>query len=169
MTSSAGYCLASPIQLSQFRTLDRWRERIDPDALLEFTEATRALNPVTELTCLVAVLAGRPSGHGLAAAVPVPALGAGLRLWQVSEAALLALQGADGDPESEWDDIVALWKAAPGSVSSGCVDAELLALLDQLRQLAGRATRHTALYCWRVSNTNRVNAPHTSSETVNCA
>lgn len=163
MTSSAGYCLAGPTQLSQL-LLDRGREQGGSDVLLEFSDAACVLNPVTELTCLVAVLSGRPSGDGPAVAVPMSALGADLQLWQVSEPALLALQGADGDPESEWDDIVELWKAAPSSASSSCVDAELLALLDQLRQLAGRATRHTEFYCWRVSSTNRVNAPHTAKK-----
>ncbi|MFI5954878.1 hypothetical protein [Cryptosporangium sp. NPDC051539] len=64
------------------------------------------------------------------------------------------IKGADGDPELEWEDAVALWGDAVGEeledgVGGGDVDEDaLLEITDELRRLCGSADADHHLYCW---------------------
>jgi hypothetical protein len=54
-----------------------------------------------------------------------------------------AIQGADGDPEMEWEDAVSQW----GAVVEIDEDA-LLETTDELRRLCGQVDAGHRLYCW---------------------
>lgn len=59
----------------------------------------------------------------------------------IDDFVVAAIQGADGDPELEWEDAVEQWGAL--------VDAEsLLEATDQLRRLCGSVDSEHRLYCW---------------------
>ena len=66
----------------------------------------------------------------------------------VDPAVVEAIQGADGDPELEWDDVVATWSRAVGEdVADGDPDA-LLEIADELRRLCGQVAGDRRLYAW---------------------
>ncbi|EXG80396.1 hypothetical protein [Cryptosporangium arvum] len=61
----------------------------------------------------------------------------------IDDFVVAAIQGADGDPEMEWDDAVALW--------SGLTELDegtLLETTDELRRLCGHVDAEHRLYCW---------------------
>lgn len=113
------------------------RQRVPADRVLD----SDGLPSPDELSRLAAILRGQHDGEGpsvtseLATGVP--------GVVQLTDQAVLALQGADGDPEMEWDDAVALWRESlsgdVGQVNSltGRSDDELLTMIDELRVLVG--------------------------------
>lgn len=83
---------------------------------------------------LIAIMRGEPSS------APPPAIveqtSDGVRF---TDDAVLTIQGADGDPEMEWEDIADVWAAHPDCATplSGWTEEEVLAAIDALRGLAG--------------------------------
>jgi hypothetical protein len=59
-----------------------------------------------------------------------------------------AVRGADGDPEMEWDDAVIQWAEIVADEIGTDSGDELLAITDELRQLAGSTDETHRLYCW---------------------
>ena len=65
-----------------------------------------------------------------------------------------AIQGADGDPEMEWEDAVGQWSTLVGdeltdAIGDGDVDEDaLLEITDELRRLCGSVDAEHRLYCW---------------------
>lgn len=66
---------------------------------------------------------------------------------EVSPAIVTAIQGADGDPEMEWEDAVELWRKAV-TFADGVDEHWLLSVTDELRRLCGEARDGRRLYCW---------------------
>jgi hypothetical protein len=65
----------------------------------------------------------------------------------VEPAAVTAIQGADGDPEMEWEDAVMRWTKTDEFGED--VDEEaLLEVTDELRRLCGQTGPGRRLYCW---------------------
>jgi hypothetical protein len=61
----------------------------------------------------------------------------------IDDSVVAAIQGADGDPEMEWEDAVARW--------SGLTELDedtLLETTDELRRLCGHVDAGHRLYCW---------------------
>ncbi len=164
-----GYCVARMAQSIGVTTPEDLVAQLGAASVLTLKGAFIDHDPVTELSRLVAILGGEPTGKGPVVATPVDAdPGEPLAMARVSARAVFALQGADGDPEIEWDDVVALW-CRSGGLSEHTVAEELLGFTDRLRQLAsavqaGRGA-DTALYCWR-SNVPLSSKPPLASRRV---
>jgi hypothetical protein len=145
VTGARGFCLADRRRIDELsRSGDL--TGLGADDVVELTGELAVLDPATELACLSAILSGDSTGTARSAQSPTAAID--LRIWRVDPELLLALQGADADPEMEWEDAVLLWKTSAASASANCDDTELLALIDRLRLLAGRTTDALAFYCW---------------------
>jgi len=120
----AGYCVARPAQLADAATPECLVARLGQAAVLTLEGVFAEHDPVLELSRLVAILGGEPTGKGPTVATPVVFGTSAMTMARVGVPAVLALQGADGDPELEWDDIAALWfrsDGAPGQVAPGQV------------------------------------------------
>lgn len=89
---------------------------------------------VASLPRLVAILRGVPATVG--AEPVVESLSDGR--YALTTTAVLALQGADGDPEMEWDDVVAQWLDHPDTESllESYDPAELDSVLAELHRRA---------------------------------
>ncbi|MFG1921551.1 hypothetical protein [Cryptosporangium sp. NPDC048952] len=61
----------------------------------------------------------------------------------IDDFVVAAIQGADGDPEMEWEDTVALW-----SELTEFDEDFLLETTDELRRLCGHVDPEHRLYCW---------------------
>ncbi len=142
-----GYCAATPAQLTGVTAFEDLLDRLEASCVLVLQGALAHADPVVELSRLVAILGGAPTGEGPLAATPVAAGSSGLTLARVSTAAVLALLGADGDPEVEWEDVTALWCRSTG-LPEYRLDEELLMLIEHLRGLVTVAQAGTSLYCW---------------------
>jgi hypothetical protein len=59
-----------------------------------------------------------------------------------------ALRGADGDPEMDWEDAVALWSASVAEELGDPDEEGLLEIVEELRRLAGSTGGDERLYCW---------------------
>jgi hypothetical protein len=67
----------------------------------------------------------------------------------VDAAVVEAIQGADGDPELEWDDVAAIWSRTVGEDLGDETDEDaLLELADELRRLCGQVAGERRLYAW---------------------
>lgn len=66
----------------------------------------------------------------------------------VDRAAVIAIQGADGDPEMEWEDAVAQWSELVSEELGDADEETLLEITDELRRLAGEVAGDRCLYCW---------------------
>jgi len=66
----------------------------------------------------------------------------------VDRAAVVAIQGADGDPEMEWEDAVEQWGALVAEELGDPDDEALLEITDELRRLCGEVSGERWLYCW---------------------
>ena len=66
----------------------------------------------------------------------------------VDRATVVAIQGADGDPELEWEDAVAQWGELVGEELNDPDAEALLEITDELRRLAGEVAGERRLYCW---------------------
>ena len=150
MTARAGFCVAEPRQLQGLTGPNDLHAALRPGAVLELQGELAALRPAAELMCLSAILAGDSSGTP--SGKPPAGEPGGLNTWRVDPELLLALQGADADPEMEWEDAVFLWQRSESSASRNCDDAQLLSLIDQMRVLAGQVTGEAAFYCWWFTN-----------------
>ena len=67
----------------------------------------------------------------------------GPRTVAIDDFVVAAVQGADGDPEMEWEDAVAQW-SAPTEFD----EDSLLKTADELRRLCGHVDAAHRLYCW---------------------
>ena len=122
---------------------DQLRQRVPAERMVD----SESVPSPDELSRLAAILRGHHDGEGPSAtselATGIPGL---VRL---TDQAVLALQGADGDPEMEWEDAVMLWRESlpdgdgrPNSLT-GRSDEELLAVIDELRSLVGELVTDT--------------------------
>ncbi len=66
----------------------------------------------------------------------------------VDRVAVVAIQGADGDPELEWEDAVEQWGALVAEELGDPEEDALLEITDELRRLAGEVSGDRWLYCW---------------------
>jgi hypothetical protein len=66
----------------------------------------------------------------------------------VDRAAVVAIQGADGDPELEWEDAVEQWGALVAEELGDPEEEALLEITDELRRLCGEVAGDRRLYCW---------------------
>ncbi len=66
----------------------------------------------------------------------------------VDRAAVVAIQGADGDPELEWEDTVEQWGALVAEELGDPEEEALLEITDELRRLCGEVSGERWLYCW---------------------
>lgn len=102
------------------------------------------IDPVLALPALAAVLAGDVmAARRVALAAPIRHAG----LAPVEPALVEAIQGADGDPELEWDDVTARWADLLG-MGGNSGRADLLDATTTLRALCGVVDDASALYCW---------------------
>lgn len=67
----------------------------------------------------------------------------GPRIVAIDDFVVAAIQGADGDPEMEWEDAVAQWSAPTGFDQDS-----LRTITDHLRRLCGEVDEGHRLYCW---------------------
>jgi hypothetical protein len=66
----------------------------------------------------------------------------------VERTAVVAIQGADGDPEMEWGDAVTQWRGLVGEELGDVEEDTLLEITDELRRLCGAVAEDRWLYCW---------------------
>jgi hypothetical protein len=66
----------------------------------------------------------------------------------IDEFVVEALQGADGDPELEWDDTVVQWGDLVAEELGDADEEALLEITDELRRLVGMVADDRRLYCW---------------------
>jgi hypothetical protein len=66
----------------------------------------------------------------------------------VERPAVVAIQGADGDPEMEWEDAVEQWGALVAEELGDPEEDALLEITDELRRLCGEVSGDRWLYCW---------------------
>jgi hypothetical protein len=66
----------------------------------------------------------------------------------VERAAVLAIQGADGDPELEWEDTADRWGQLVAEELGDPGEDVLLEITDELRRLCGEVDGDRWLYCW---------------------
>lgn len=66
----------------------------------------------------------------------------------VERAAVVAIQGADGDPELEWEDTVDQWDNLIAEELGDPDEEALLEITDELRRLCGEVDGDRWLYCW---------------------
>ncbi len=112
--------------------------------------------PLAALPRLVAILGGVPavaSAHLVLRPVGrLVAVGESVEqeVFALTPDAALALRGADGDPEMEWDDVAEQWKSHPDSavLLAGRDVDELIGIIDELRSVAGELADPARLYCW---------------------
>lgn len=111
---------------------------VDPDVVLV---ALARILAAADGEALPAVGPGRPVYDGGAD---------GPWVAPVDPAVVEAIQGADGDPELEWDDVVGVWSRTVGEdLGDGEVDEEtLLEVADELRRLCGQVAGDRRLYAW---------------------
>jgi len=68
----------------------------------------------------------------------------------VERSAVVAIQGADGDPELEWEDTVDQWDELVAEELGDPDEEALLEITDELRRLCGEVSGDRWLYCWSV-------------------
>jgi len=66
----------------------------------------------------------------------------------VERSAVVAIQGADGDPELEWEDTVDQWDELIAEELGDPDEEALLEITDELRRLCGEVSGDRWLYCW---------------------
>lgn len=112
---------------------------IDPDAVLGLV-ALLAVEDVGELR-------DQEGGYVL-----FDGDGSGPWLVELDWLAVETIQGADGDPEMEWEDTAERWATLLAAGSGAALDPQdLLAASTELRRLAGMASGDQRLYCWTPS------------------
>lgn len=147
------YFVASPDRISAL-DLDK-----SPVSQLPSGEAAElpGVDPTVVLLALVEALSIRPYHELLAASCGQFVYDggeAGPWVTAIDDFVVATIQGADGDPEMEWEDTVAQWSVVVGdeltdTVGDGDVDEDaLLEITDELRRLCGFVGADHRLYCW---------------------
>ncbi|NUS72531.1 MAG: hypothetical protein HOQ05_03905 [Corynebacteriales bacterium] len=110
----------------------------------EFPSVKTRAEPTQALARLIAIV------RGIAPNQPAPQI---VRQrdgdYTISGSAVLTLQGADGDPEMEWDDVAHQWATHPDGqpALNGYELNQILALLDEFRALVGALPSGESIYC----------------------
>lgn len=107
------------------------------------------LDPFRVLPRLIAILSGVAANEPAAAIVTDVYHDEHGETVGISAAAVAVLQGADGDPELEWDDVAASWAAHPDCQPAlADSDADDLAdVLEELRALLGGLPSGATVRC----------------------
>lgn len=136
MSADHVYFVASAEEVDR---LDRFRS---PEGQLpgERVAVLPGVDPALLLPALVAVLASDRSPIR-----PVRRAGGG-PLLTMAPSVVASVQGADGDPELEWEDVVARWAERIGDAAGA--ETLLWEAAVALRRLCGTVADGEALYCW---------------------
>ncbi|GAA3393710.1 hypothetical protein [Cryptosporangium minutisporangium] len=153
MSADYEYFVASPDRIA---ALDLGKSPVSQLPAEEVAELP-GIDPTVVLLGLVEVLSTREYDELLANATAElvhDGGDAGPWVTAIDEFVVAAIQGADGDPELEWEDAVAQWSVLVGdelgdAIGNGDVDEDaLLETTDELRRLCGHVDGDRRLYCW---------------------
>jgi hypothetical protein len=141
------YFVASQPELARLDLTKNPVDQLPP----EFAAELPGLDPTVVLLSLVEVLTTVDFDTLLAAATDVLTFDGGEDgpwVVPVDRAAVTAIQGADGDPEMEWEDAVAQWSELVAEELGDADEETMLEITDELRRLAGEVAGDRWLYCW---------------------
>jgi hypothetical protein len=147
------YFVATPARVAALDLAERPVNQLPDEEVAELP----GIDPTVVLLGLVEVLTTRDYDDLLASArgeFVHDGGEAGPWVTRIDDFVVEAIQGADGDPELEWEDAVEQWGALVGdewgdAVGGDDVDEEaLLETADELRRICGQAGGDRHLYCW---------------------
>jgi len=141
MGSRHEYFVASPGELAGLDLHRSPSVQLPADRVAELP----GVDPIVVLPALVSVLTA--TGVGAAADQPVTVT-VDDRLQCIAPLVIEVIQGADGDPEMEWEDAVEQWRRVLGERGQKLSAEALLAVTDVLRRLCTAVDEGRHLYNW---------------------
>lgn len=155
MAADYDYFVASPARLSELDLSTSPLSQLPAECAAELP----GVDPTVVLPGLVEALTTERYATPLARATDALVYDggeAGPWVSALDDFVVQTIQGADGDPELEWEDTVGRWATLVGeewgaAVGGGDVDDDaLLEITDELRRLCGQVDADHRLYCWTV-------------------
>lgn len=147
MSAQHEYFVASPAELAALDPTTGPTGQLPADR----AEELPGVDPMVVLLTLVEVLSTSDYDTVLARSGGTPAFDGGSDgpwVTAIDDFVVDAIRGADGDPELEWDDVVAQWGDRIGEEMGDADEDRLLEVAAGLRRLCGQVDDTHRLYAW---------------------